>query len=503
MAENLQIVANAVVARLIGGSREAKLLLSEALSYEIEGFEHSEKFRRGSKGWDGRSSFFNFKTETFPAGFAYMAGKALTGAGYTVQFAIKEAPLPLGQKIGSYDPLGYGFTERYDYQLETVQKLLRHHRMIAQIATGGGKSNVAVLATVTINRPTMFLTTRSVLMHQMNKAFEKAGIICGVLGDGMWAPRKGVNLAMVQTLAPRLALPNSKDSAIKQKLQMTRRNNTLALLSYFELVIGEEAHEAGGNLYYEIMQHCKNAHYRLALTATPFMRDGGESNMRLQGSFGSIGIQVSEKLLIDRGILAKPYFKFHSTIPPLFLRKGTKWPSCYDIGIVENIERNKLIAYDALRASKSGLPAMILVQREKHGDILNEIMNKVGLKSAFVFGKHEQSQRQEALKDLSSGKLNVLIGSTIFDVGVDIPAVGLVGIAGGGKAEVGHRQRIGRGLREKKKGANICFISDFSDENNKILKDHASTRLEIVKQTPGFDVGLLKESEDFPYSLCI
>jgi superfamily II DNA or RNA helicase len=26
-----------------------------------------------------------------------------------------------------------------------------------------------------------------------------------------------------------------------------------------EVVIGEEAHEAGGNSYYEILQHCKNA----------------------------------------------------------------------------------------------------------------------------------------------------------------------------------------------------------------------------------------------------
>jgi superfamily II DNA or RNA helicase len=488
-----------VVAKLIGASRETKLLVSSLLSYEVEGFEHSSSFRSGS--WDGRSSFYDYKTSTFPAGFVHMIAKALINAGHRVQFAIKETPLPLGPDIGTYDPLGYGFTERYDYQPDTVRKLLRTKRMIARIATGGGKSNIATLATVTIKRPTLFLTTRSVLMHQMAAAYTKAGIIPGVLGDGVWAPRKGVNVGMVQTLAARLAKPNPEDSAEKQAEQRKCRELTLALLSYFEFVIGEEAHESGGTSYYEIMQACRNAHYRLALTATPFMRDSGEANMRLQGAFGSIGIEVSEKTLIERGILATPYFKFHTTPGHRLMRRGTRWPACYDLGVVENGERNLLLVSDAIKASQHGLPAMFLVQREKHGELLNHMLSDAGLQSAFVFGKHEQADRREALTDLGTGKLNCLIGSTIFDVGVDVPAVGLVGIAGAGKAEVGHRQRIGRGLREKKTGANVCFISDFSDEANNTLHEHALTRLAIVKNTPGFVERLLKPGEDFPYHI--
>ena len=43
----------------------------------------------------------------------------------------------------------------------------------------------------------------------------------------------------------------------------------------------------------------------------------------------------------------------------------------------------------------------------------------------------------------------------ILDVGVDVPSVGCIILAGGGKAEVANRQRIGRGLRAKKLGPNI------------------------------------------------
>jgi superfamily II DNA or RNA helicase len=36
--------------------------------------------------------------------------------------------------------------------------------MIAQVATGGGKSNICALTVARIKRPTLFITTRSVLM---------------------------------------------------------------------------------------------------------------------------------------------------------------------------------------------------------------------------------------------------------------------------------------------------------------------------------------------------
>jgi hypothetical protein len=40
------------------------------------------------------------------------------------------------------------------------------------------------------------------------------------------------------------------------------------------------------------------------------MKDDEEANMRLMASSGPIAIKVSEEMLIDSGILAKPYFKY-------------------------------------------------------------------------------------------------------------------------------------------------------------------------------------------------
>ncbi len=486
MTEQVRLAANATKARLLDGSRQLNLSLSEFLSYQIDGAEHAEAFK--SHRWDGRSSFFDFRSTSFPAGFVPVVLRELNRQGHQVKLIQKQAPPPLGPEVGTVDYLGYGFDERYDYQPETVRRLLIHKRIIAQVATGGGKSNIASLAVGTIRRPTLFLTTRTVLLDQMKRGFEKAGFTPGVIGDGVWAPRRGVNVGMVQTLAARL----DKDHP--------ERERTIALLRYFEFVIGEEAHEAGGSSYFDILNHCENAHYRLALTATPFMRPDGEANMRLMAAFGPIGMQVSEELLIERGILARPSFKIlRSKIPPM-LRRSTRWPTCYDLGIVENPERNREIVREAHRAASHGLPVLVLIQRKKHGEVLLRSLREAGLRAEFIFGEHENDQRRQALERLSSGRTQVLIGSTILDVGVDVPSVGMVILAGGGKAEVAFRQRIGRGLREKKAGPNLCFVVDFLDDGNRTLFEHALTRRAILETTPGFKENILPDGVDFDYA---
>lgn len=83
---------------------------------------------------------------------------------------------------------------------------------------------------------------------------------------------------------------------------MRDRAKTIQLLDIFGLVILEEAHKVSGNSYSEILKHCKNAHYRMALTAMPFMKDDEESNMLRMACSGPIAIKVPETTLIDRGI---------------------------------------------------------------------------------------------------------------------------------------------------------------------------------------------------------
>jgi superfamily II DNA or RNA helicase len=323
-----------------------------------------------------------------------------------------------------------------------------------------------------------------------------------VLGDGDWEPKGWINVGMVQTIAARLKQPSSSDSLAKQKAQINRIAKTKELLERFEFVILEEAHEASGNSYYDILKRCKNAEYRLALTATPFMKDDEEANMNLMACAGPIGIRVSEKQLIDSGILAKPYFKYLTPYPkPKYLLRTTGWGPAYRLGIVENVSRNALILREAIMGHKAGLSVLVLVKQKKHGKLLEQAFKTNGMRTKFIFGESTRKVRAAALNALEKGELDVLIGSNILDVGVDVPALGMVILAAGGKAEVELRQRIGRGLRAKKKGGNVAFVVDFHDKYNKHLQKHSLARRKIVEATPGFSENILSDGEQFPYEL--
>lgn len=492
--KSVTIAANCVHAKIIGSNDDIDKQITKLLSYQIE--------LRNSTAW---ASFYNHRSHIFPAGFVHMVGRELVRLGYDVSYAIKNPPKPLGPTPGTNDITGFGFTERYDYQPETVKRLLKHGRGIARISVGGGKSNIAVMTYDAIRRPTLFLTTRSALMWQMKAGYEKCGINPGIIGEGQWKPRGTVTVAMVQTIAARLKLPTDaqmkKWSKNKIEKSLAIREQTIKYLESVEVIIGEEAHEVGGESYFEIMNSCKNASYRLALTATPWMRDD-VSNMRLQAAFGSVLIDVSEEELINKGILATPYFRTVTTPKPDGLYSyGMSWPRCYDLGIVENVNRNSLIVDEAIKGVSNGLTVLILVQRENHGVELRRMLINKKVEVKFINGKSNNEERQKALNDFASRKTQVLIGSSILDVGVDVPAIGMVILAGAGKAEVNHRQRIGRGLRAKKKGSNIAFFIDFDDHINKHLAKHAATRKAILTSTKGFAERTMNVDKSLPYEL--
>ncbi len=498
----------------------------------------------------------NNHSRRFDAGFTRLVKKHLERHGYRVLVSHKPIPEPRGPERPVVDT--FGEDPRYDYQYETMDRLVELKGMIAQVATGGGKSRIFKLCAQRLNMPTLFLTTRKSLMYQMAEGF--AATIkdrrIGILGDGIWRPEpNGVNFAIVDTLVARLEVKTVKeemDKAISAHLDMidrelekvlkaknlptniavvrnppeelvqevarlrkaverrfpidegvkrqveekvraheARRRETIDLLKGIGFITIEEAHEVSAQGFYDIVQNCNAAWYRLALTATPFMRDDEEANRRLMAVTGPIGIKVSEQLLIERGILARPYFRFKATERPKGLARGTAYQRAYKLGIVDHEWRNKDIVKEAWLAAQYGLPGMVLVQQAAHGKKLEQMMRAAGLNAKFIFGQHEQAERKHYLDKLGRGELDVLIGSTILDVGVDVPSVGLVILAGGGKAEVATRQRIGRGLRAKKAMPNVAFIVDYQDEHNNHLRAHALERQRIVESTPGFAEGIV------------
>lgn len=485
MSKRIEIVTNALKGKLLNPTNDVKIIVSDTLSYLVDGFENTYAFKAGK--WDGRSTMFDWASATFPVGFKSLVNAALSKAGYEVINIAKALPEPLGSVPETLG--GFSYTDRYDYQWEGVEALEKRGIMIARLATGAGKTFHAALATARINRPTLILTKRQPLLYQFWERMRDFGFNPGIVGDNRFLLKDELTVAMSQTLNKRLLQEDEVGQAVRDYLNKV------------EFIIGEEVHEISDNSYYNVIQHCPNAYYRLGLTGTPFMHGNSESNMKLLGAFGPVGIDVSEKLLIDRGINAKPVFKIAEYEKPAKLSFNSGYQKAVHEGITHSENRNNCIVEHAIKASQHGLSTLVLIQRQDHGRILKAKLKDKGLKVEYIYGENDSAERKAALHKLGTKKIDVLIGSKILDVGVDVPSIGLVVNAGGGKAETTLRQRIGRGLREKKTVSNTCFFLDFDDAHNRHLHEHYLERVRILKSTPGFAENILDKGQDFPWEL--
>ena len=136
-----------------------------------------------------------------------------------------------------------------------------------------------------------------------------------------------------------------------------------------------------------------------------------------------------------------------------------------------------------------------------NGEQIMERYRAAGLTVEFLRGENDQAERKEQMRRLAAGEVDVIIGTTILDVGVDCPAIGLLQLAGGGKAEVALRQRIGRCLRRKKIKLNAALCIDYSCNKNSYLAEHARQRRLIIENTPGFVEGIVRDPSTFDWSI--
>jgi len=137
----------------------------------------------------------------------------------------------------------------------------------------------------------------------------------------------------------------------------------------------------------------------------------------------------------------------------------------------------------------------VLFKQIKHGDILSETFKEAGLKFGHLSGKNSTEEREAVKKDFIDNKINIILASTIFDIGLDFPSASGLVLAGGGKSAIRCLQRAGRILRPHK-NKKFAAIVDFYDQV-KYLKKHSFRRHEIYSYEPGFKVfpSVLKKSK--------
>lgn len=294
-----------------------------------------------------------------------------------------------------------------------------------------------------------------------------------------------VMVATIQSLDAKL-----KDPRTAKKLKKW--------LKGVEFIMVDEVQAVGTQIWDDVLDKVF-APYRVFLSATPKRTDG--ATMKIFARSGDLSFTTTAEEQIEKGRLSEVEIMCKIYDHKLFNKDDTNivYSEAYQAWIVENEERNDMVVSNALDMVKEGRHVLILFQYIEHGEILRDMIIKKGLAEddvRFIYGSTKNDVRKKAISEFRKGEFKVLIGSTIFDAGVNIPIISGMVLAGAGNSEITLVQRIGRGVRtadyedilgelpafmKATDGQKVAKVVDIYDANIIFFEKQARNRYNIAK----------------------
>lgn len=342
------------------------------------------------------------------------------------------------------------FPEFRYYQKEAVKNLMVDGRGIVVLPTGTGKTVTAAKMIWELGVRTLIITPNKEITKMMRDVMVK------YFGSGS-----------VDVL-------NTKTVKIKKSISIVNIQALIkidpAVLQGIDAVFIDEFHHSAADTYQEVNErHLKDVYYRIGLTATNFRNDG--SDLALQGVLSEVLYEYSVQQAIADGFLVKPEFIIIDNEIHL---EETNYQKVYREGIVENKERNRIIA--EIAAEVKDKKTIILVQYKEHGEMLKSMIPN----AEFIHGEEKDDARAQMMEDFRDDELMCLIGTSVIGEGVDLPCAEVLIMAGGGKARSQVIQNIGRVLRIFP-GKEKATIYDFEDRDGGFLEEHSLERSDIYE----------------------
>ena len=487
----IKIIIGNIHSRIIGLLPDSVTQdLDNILSYKLKDarFIPSVKARK----WDGVIRLYQkFNGQSFLTGLMSLVRNALTQ--HNIPFEILDRRIRPDKNLPDLTFLPPNNYEERDYQALTVERSLKFTRGILCMATGSGKTLVAVNLISRIKTyPVVFYTLTKDLMEQSHSVLSSClNQPIGRIGDGEVDIKK-INVCTIQTAIRALNFKNSnfkiddykfddEDEWDEKGIDSEEKASKIrSLISMAKVVIADECHHVAAKTVREVLTASTESYYRYGLSATPIREDG--TSILIQGMFGTKIVEISASYLIKNNDLVKPYI----FIDPINSKANLhSYQKIYAQCVVQNDAFNKRVASMANHLVSRGLSVLVLVQQYKHGDYLKKLIPN----SEFITGKVSSEKRLQYINDLRSGKIT-LISTSLLDEGADVKGLDAVIMAGGGKSQVRVNQRIGRALRRDKKAIKQKdkAIVIIYEHNAKYLDKHAQRIRAILKREPEFVV---------------
>lgn len=465
-------------------------MVKKFLSYKVPGIEYTPAYRNG--GWNGVNYLIDKKGYFYGGLYSKLESFLLENE---IEFVKEDRRLPI---INNTE---YDLSKRLielnlvprDYQLDIVNAALSTQKGIVRAATGSGKTICTALITAKVNKPTIIYVIGLDLLKQFHDLYsslfdEKIGFI----GNGVCEIHR-INIASIWTIGRSLKVDKKSllvDDSDEDEVDLNPSQNEriLKMLKVTKLHIFDESHVASTDTIKAIYKNIDPERI-FGFSGTPFRDDN--TDLLINGVLGEKIIDVSATSLITRKILAQPIIKFVS-VPKIRLSNSV-YTSIYKEYIVENDVRNDLIIQETKKLLEKKYTPLILFKQIKHGEILLEKFQNEGIKCAMLYGNDSLETRTEVKRQLVEKEIDIIVASVVFDIGLDLPILSALVLAGGGKSSVRALQRIGRVVRSFP-GKTHSAIVDFYDQV-KFLKQHSLKRCEVYESEPGF---IIKKSKNMP-----
>lgn len=191
-------------------------LVDEELAIKQPGYIFSPKFKNGF--WDGKIHFFNKKSGTFPTGLLKKVCAIIAHADSHEHIIFEDLrkPLiiPMPEEIKLYEPNApNGVITLRDYQYESVKQAIQKKRGIVNVATNGGKTEIAsgiikmIFPKMRKGQRILFVTHSKELLHQSAERIQRRlNIPVGKIGDGEW-DLQPVTVMMIPTVSRHIKPP--------------------------------------------------------------------------------------------------------------------------------------------------------------------------------------------------------------------------------------------------------------------------------------------------------
>lgn len=335
----------------------------------------------------------------------------------------------------------------YDEQYEAAVSCIVETRGIVCAPTGVGKSIIIALIIKGLSLPTLVVVPTLALKQQLTDMLQKAFKKVTVGGLGSFIAVENVDA--IDLYEP---------------------------LTNYNCVIIDEFHHSGAATYRRLNKHAwSTVYYKFGLTATPYRTQDNE-RLLLESVLSKVVYNITHKECVEKGYIV-PIASYYVQLPKKEVT-GYTWAQVYSELVVNNKERNELIAMILKRMFKEGIPTLCLVKEIKHGQILSDL-------TGIPFANGEEGNAKELIAKFNSKALSCLIGTSgVLGEGVDTRPAELIVIAGLGKAKGQFMQNCGRGFR-KFEGKEACQVILFKDDSHKFTSKHFKEQVKHLRQEYG------------------